>query len=690
MTRKVGCEGGLELSIGDDGIVEAVRLGRRKLPSAGPGGFSIVEVLQPRGRRRDWGQVVGRCRRHGRSLRFNGNAMHSALSIQADIKGGRFIDVRGCVSDASGVDRGLYVTFTLPAGLVGWTWQNTAVRSARIARGARLPNRRDDYLYLGVKGDRFANEDHRPYCIPMSRLPFACVTRGAGGLAIADPLDEPRVFRFGAGDNGLSVTFAVGLTPIRSRGPSRADFRFVIYPVDGAWGIRSAAERFHRFFPAITRTAATRHGNSTVMPNPERAGVVVPENVEDFGWVYAENDYQAYDGQMSRGSADLARKWGVDVFHWRGPWYWFHEGEATDTPDEQLARLRAQAAGRLPGCYAANNQMCGASHREVARAGVNSCLEDERGKLQRTFYAPPHYHCWLMPGNMDPNLPAPNRYTLAMDWQFRYIRRWDERGFRGPRNFAWDALDDWGGFRRLNFRRDHIAAMDFAPTFDPTTGRLCQVKGFGDWQFARDLSRRVHAKGGLVMANVNLDHSMLYCGRFIDVYFRERHPWNYDLERLSSHRLMLGGKPIFFGGGWLPAGRAPWLAQADKLLAFGMAPGTRRDRRAELHELMPVMRRVAEAGYRFVPHASANGLWIERFGDRPGRLFFTLHNPARRAARARVSIDLAALGLSGRAAKLTVRQLRPQADVAFAPARGRLAGTVHVKPGRTVVLAVES
>lgn len=685
--KKLRADGGLEISFADDGGIAAVRLGNAKLPADGPGGFSVVERLQPRGRRHDWGRVEGVLKAKGSGLRFDGGHKKAALDIRADVRGGKMIDVRGEVIDRSGADRALEVSFTLPARLVGWRWQNTTVRQETIEAGVVLPRRKSDFLYLGVKGDRFQNEDHQAYGIRINKLPFSAVVKGAAGLSLACPVTEPRVFLLAASDKGLTITFSLGVSADTEKFPGRASFRFVIFPIDGRWGIRSAAERYHGFFPQFTRSKATRHGNSTVLPNPERAGVTVPEDVEDFGWVYAENDYQSLDGQMSKASAEVARKWGVDVFHWRGPWYWFHEGVAEDTPDEQLARLRAQAEGRAPGCYAHNNQMCGASHREVARAGMNSYLEDEQGKLQRTNYAPPHYKCWLMPGNMDPNLPTPNRYTLAMDWQFRYIRRWDEPGFRGPFNFAWDAFDDWGGFRRLNFRRDHLAVSDIPATFDPATGRLCQVKGFTDCAFARDNAKQVRDRGGLIMANVNLEHSMLFGGQFVDVIFRERHPWNYDHERLSVHRLLLGGKPVFFGGGWFPKTRGRWLAQADKLLAFGMAPGVQGSRRAELRELMPVMRRVAEAGYRYIPHASADGLWIERFGDRPGRLYFTLCNPAGRAKRSKVTIDLAALGLAD-AGGVVVREIRGGMNVNFTRRGGKLSGTVSVSAKRTAVLEI--
>jgi len=105
---------------------------------------------------------------------------------------------------------------------------------------------------------------------------------------------------------------------------------------------------------------------------------------------------------------------------------------------------------------------------------------------------------------------------------------------------------------------------------------------------------------------------------------------------------------------------------------------------------MPVMRRVAEAGYRFVPHARGDGFWIERFGDKPGKMFLTVWNGSKRRKRGDVTIDLAALGLTERAKELTVRQLHPDREIAVRRSRNgrRLTCALSVGAERTVVLEV--
>jgi hypothetical protein len=687
--RTVRTKDRFELGLAADGAVASAALGGRKLPLAGPGGFSVVESLAPDGQLRDHGRFTGAAKVAGGRLRFTGAIPQAALELSAEFRGGDFIDVRGEIRDTSGADRALAVTFTLPLELAGWRWENTAACARTLRPGRTEPSEPTDFLYLGKKGDGFANEDPTNYGIRISKLPFNAVVKGGLGLAMAYPLHEPRVFLLSASAAGLTITFSLGVTPITRKFPSRASFRFILFPVDAAWGIRSASERYMGFFPELFRTKARRHGNTGTISDPTKRP---PDpHLADYGYAYSENDYQWTGGEISRPALELARSVGIgprEIFHWRGPWYWFNEAPGDITRDAQLASMKAQAEGRIPAtAHGINNQLCGCPHELSAKAAYNSYLEDHQGKLERINFEYPSYSCWLLPLNLDPNLPKPNRGGLATEWQYRYVKLWKKPGFRGPFGIAYDAFDDFSGFRRLNFRRAHLAVMDTPATFDPASGRVCQVKGFHDWAWVRVQSGIARRAGGLVMANVNLEHSMMFGGQFIDVIDRERRMEDYDEERLSTHRMLLGAKPVAFpGGGWAPKDRGEWLRQARKVLAFGMSPGATGERREEIKALMPAVRRVAEAGWRPVPHARAKGLWIERFGDRPGRLFFAVRNCAKKPLASRLEIDLAGLGLAGAAGRLVLRQISPERPVSFAQSGRNLAGRIAVPSRETLVL----
>ena len=678
---------GLSVGIHEDGRVEPVVLGGRELPLSGPGGFTVQEVTRPRGVVRNLGRFVGKATSQPAQIRFDATLPNGGLALAATfLRSGRFLDVAGEVTDRSLTDRALRITFTLPIKLDGWRWENTTVTGRKIVRGGPpCPAvRPDEVLYLGLKGETFSDYNNEAYAIVTNRLPFACVTQADMGLAIAFPLHEPRVFFIRASDEGLSITFSLGVTPATEKLPSKASFRFIIYSIDPKWAIRSAADRYYAFFPELFATRATRHGNYGTFWKPEKAPG--PNHPEDFGLRYVENDYQWTNGEMSKSAADVAQKLGVEVFHWREPWSWFHNVGPNVSVDEELAILRDQAAGKTPGGQG-TGQYCGAPPEDGARAAMTSYIVNDEGKLERNGHT---YECWSLPMNLDPDLPKPNRAELALDWQYRYISRWNEPGFRGPKNFAWDSLDDWSGFRRLNFRREHFRCSSLPVTFDPATGELCQVVGFHDWSFARRHSAIIHQAGGLIMANINLDQAMMFCGQFVDVSVQERAVSHYSEERLSAMRMLVRGKPISFLGGWQPKDPQGREAALRKLLLFGMAPGSEcADYERELYrKYMPILATVAGAGWEPVTFARADGLWMERFGSQPGQLFFTVGNRNANSVRGRVAIDAATLGLADKLADMKVEELVEKRPVQITRQLEHVIVELDLRPGETLVLAI--
>ncbi len=680
-----------------DGQVKKVLWNGKAAPLAGTGGFAATETLTPDGRVRDHGVFEGKTSSARGGVRFEGAIPSAALELTATLRGGRYIGIEGEIRDTSGVDRAITVVFTVPLKLVGWTWENTASASRTIRRGHTYPSRPEDCIYLGISGDGFADEVPDVLPIRTNKLPFSCVRKGEKCLALGMPVHEPRVFLISADENGYRIAFNLGLTPATRKFPSRASFRAVLYSADSAWGIRSAADRYHKFFPELYRVHLNRHGNCGSLYKDR-----LPEkDLRALGWAFQENDYQWTDGEMPEKAAELAAKYDLVSFHWRGPWYWFHEapGDAAHTKgwpakelpgditrDAQLALLKAQAEGRAPGAHGSNNQLCGCPDDISAKAAYNSYIENGEGKLDRIFFCYPKESLWLMPGNMDPNLPKPNRASLAEDWQFRYRKLWKKKGFRGPTNVAYDGLCDFSGFRRLNFRRAHLTEMDIPATFDPESGRICQVKGFGDWAWARRHAKLVRDDGGHIMVNCTLEHAMMFISPWVDVIFREQRLADNDEERLSVHRMLYGAKPcVFIGGRREPSTPAQWQQMADRALLFGMAPGeTRLDKSLIAH--MPRLQRVAAAGWQAIPYAQAAGLWVERFGERPNRMYFTVRNTGGKTVRSRLTIDLSAMGLAKDAKRLTVRSLDDNGDLPVQVAKNGLSVTIEVKPRRTVAL----
>ena len=66
---------------------------------------------------------------------------------------------------------------------------------------------------------------------------------------------------------------------------------------------------------------------------------------------------------------------------------------------------------------------------------------------------------------------------------------------------------------------------------------------------------------------------------------------------------------------------------------------------------MPVMQRVALAGWEPITHARVSGeaLFVERFGNwSDGELYFTLHNDSDRPAEGVLTVDKTALAITGK------------------------------------------
>ena len=180
----------------------------------------------------------------------------------------------------------------------------------------------------------------------------------------------------------------------------------------------------------------------------------------------------------------------------------------------------------------------------------------------------------------------------------------------------------------------------------------------------------------------------MFVGQSIDVFVKERHASNYDADRLAITRMLVGGKPVSFLGHWLPKSGWPLEKTICKLLLFGVAPGSRLDeaQRPLLRKYMPVLSAMAAAGWQPVTYAKAKLLHVERFGAKPGRLFFAVGNRGAKRVTDRVVIDADSLGLSG---LLRIKELVSNQPVC-AVRRGRqLLVNVTVEPFKTLVLAVQ-
>ncbi len=663
---------GLDLTFAADGTVRAVAVGGRALPMTGPGGFYLTEIVAPKGKRTEHGLLQGKVTQVGGRLRFESRDC-DGLKVLATFEATDRIDVAGEVVDTTGKDRAAKVEFVLPVDLVGWTYDNTPYQRVTLKKSTVYPGPDDP----GTRtiDDLEPPEMKKTVTVDIGRLPFNAVHDDKSGLSVGVPMSQPRMFLLSADPRGLVTRFNLGVSPATRKFPSRASFHFSLFRTDPAWGIRSAAERWYAFHPELYASKADAYGN---LVGIERIMTDLPDK-RDFHVTWAEKDFQWTDGEYFPALKDTVEQLGVTWFHWREPWSWFCPVPEETSPDEQVAQMKKWA--KNDSRAETHSQDAGAALGYSAQTCLNSYCEDADGKLIQVRRIS---GTWMTAVNLDPELPHPNRADLALDWQFRWVKQFDDPGFDGPRNVAWDSCTGWTGQEKFNYRREHFPYVDNPLTFDPA-GRLCQLKALHDWEFAKLHSDLVRSHNGLVCGNISPLAVLLY-GQHIDVFVREATARDIRGDYGIVMRMLVNRRPMAFY-------RPPEDVDTVRLATFyGFAPGldaTDEKWRPVAKRFMPLIEKMNDAGWEPVTHARGEGLRVERFGRTPGYLYFTVRGEQGQAVEGgRVRIDAKALGINPQA--VTVRDLAEDRKVEQQAADGAITVKADLKPQETLVLLVEA
>lgn len=632
---------GVNLRLRPSAAIEDVTVGRRSIVGKAGGGFWFYEVLASESRPSHAGPLLT----IQTPFTGSGNTLEAGdlrLYLNVTHAPGRPLLLEGQIENLDAArDRAIVLDYVLPLQCEGWTYESGLESAERIGDSSRHP--------LPARLLSFGDVDDRDL-LRTSRLWFNCVSEDNVGLAIAVRPDvAPVPFQIGGDRRGMFIRFMLGLSPATAKHPNTARFGFMLYGIDGRWGIRSAARVFYDTLPDYFRRRATRFGNWRSLPDIAKDP---PAHLGDFHIDYVEGDYQWWDGQFPPHHLAILKDHDFATFHWREPWSYFLTGSAEgNSADEELALLRRQAAS--PNDGKSHSQMCGAPLDACASAALNSYMTDASGRLLRVRW---EYGCRFIAMNMDPELPRPNRAALAANWQYRWIGRWNQPSYHGPRNYAWDSCTPWTGTDLLNYRREQFATADHALTFDPRDGRICQMKVLADREFAEWHSRAVHEAGGLVMANMG-KRAALYFGDCADMFVLERDAADRDewgtkaegehaagFEDMGLWRMLLNQRPLSYARKTSPAA-------IRRCLLYGLAPGSdlREEARPLMKRYMPALKAAARAGWQPITHAASESCRVERFGQVPGELYFTIMNRSSdRGAAAQLAIDCRALGLDAR------------------------------------------
>lgn len=609
------------------------------------------------------------------TLRFEVDCAAGPGHLRADVRVG---DARRPLGT-----RAMRVRYTLPVRVAGWTWEDDVLTARRVEPGRAYAN-------------AFHAAGH-----PVSRYPFTALHDEQVGLSLAAPMDVPRLQSFTADAGGYHTEVDLGLSPATEKlGPGQASFSLLLYRHDPAWGFRSAAERYYRIFPEAFANRTGRFGGWGWPIAPS----AIPR-VDDFGVAFLEC------GPLSDAEYRFCREKGILTFHYIEPrgvrqtHRGVREREKVPSWEQALAEVEAWAADRESA-----EKWMRAPRSTAARSVLNSLAHDADGRPAHVVdYWDVYSHWWIT--NPDPDLPAPNRSSLALDYEAgAYLEKVD--GIY---------VDSVSLLNRENHRAEHFAAADLPLAFSTDTAEPVLAADLSMTEFLMGLAERLRAQGKYVMLNV-FAPAHRFCAHLGDVSGCEIADLQADGDAMLQ-RVYAGRRPVtnLMQYRWSVFKRVPEMsreqvgAYLEQQMFYGFFPGfstigggsdpgyagmKRYFRSPEQYErdrdlfrrVLPVTRRLSEAGWEPVTHARAEtpDVRIERFGRWEAQnIHFTVRNAGKEKRNALLRVAIGPMGVSkARAPQLAAVDLLSGRSLAVTSGDESAVIECPLGPGETVAVAI--
>jgi hypothetical protein len=313
--------------------------------------------------------------------------------------------------------------------------------------------------------------------------------------------------------------------------------------------------------------------------------------------------------------------------------------------------------------------------RQMARVSQVAAMFDESGQPCLLFRNEPWCDGAVWSLNPSPFLAS----GAAAEGDNAATVHWNEairQRLYGPEAKAHldgEYLDSLEGYvtADLNFRRDHFRETTVPLCFDLETRQPALFKGLAVAEFARWIAQDVHGLGKLMFAN-GVPYRFTFLCPWLDVLGTETDWLQQGLysppsdQQMSLWRTMSGAKPYLLLMNTDYDAFTPDLVERyfQRSLFYGLFPGMfshnaadnpywqnpkwyNRDR-ALFKKYLPIIKRVAEAGWQPVTHAVSENaqVWVERYGPGPGAeqpVFLTLFNGTDSPQNTTVRLDAGAL-----------------------------------------------
>jgi len=581
------------------------------------------------------------------------------LALEANMKADdECVRVSGMLSDTAGRDRAITLMFALPIDAVGWQWHDDVRRSRRIQPdGGEYINTVD--VQTGTDGK-------------MSWYPVGSIGDDERSLAIGLDMDMAAQCRisYDAAERLLAIAYDFGLAAETDRFPHAGPFSFVVYRADGKWGFREVMAKFYRLFPDHFLCRTGEQG--IWMPFGDVSDVA---GWEDFGFKYHEGVSNIpFDNEN-----------GILPFRYTEPSTWWMQMDPVveRTAGNVIAQMHAHAEG--------DDETLG----KLARTNLVSGAFDEDGQFQYQLRDLPWCNGACFSSNPNPYIPGESEAKLLFSDEVKET-------FYGPAARgvqAGEYLDSLEAYATEveNHRREHFRYVTIPLTFTTESTKPVIHKAFSVQEFTKWLAADLHAMGKLVFANDALAR-FAFLAPYLDVMGIEvewiDHEGNWHApadEVMCFKRTLCYHKPYLFllNTTFALAGPEAMEKYFLRSLFYGMLPSMFSHNAAEkvywsdpeLYErdrhlfkrYMPLIKRLAEAGWEPVTHAATDNpaIYVERFGpDADGNVYFTLLNDSPSEQRARLSISADELAIA--AGQTAVEDAISAQKVDFTPGEGKL------------------
>ena len=621
----VNVKGTLGIAVSEDGKYTSVTSDGAELISAAGGGFSVYDFDAGK----SWPLTSVTVKKSGSGYSLSGNNSEAGFNIEAKLEnknGNLFIS--GTVKDTTGQFRRFRLDHALPINADGFKWWKDLKEYETVAEAETYYNRKNFYN----------NE------IFQAEYPFAALTGGRTGIAVATDFKYPVIHDFYYDGGALVTSYYMGLSPETKR-PSEGSFSFMIYDFDGEDGVRGAVDKLYRLLPDKFSSGSDDHGNWLF----QQSNIYQVNGVEDFVARYNENPNA------------LDNKYGVTSLIYVAPaelWIsWRNYSGRRNVPSAKELEERLDEMLGMTG----EDMYAGSPASAVAKAVRNARVLNGAGRPWTVGWSADYDHIIAYISNGDPDIAGDNCYTINLAKYNADKKSYLDAGFEAKGLYVDNTNFNLGTF---DYNADNFKYCDYPLLWDYKGVPVIPL-GYSTWDFIKKFADEMTAKGYIAFGNIAWpDQSATMLAHLLDVPGGETgSSWGQTDNEYMQRRVNAGRKPwamlltqsfndVFENvvdktemetlARELMVKRSLYWGVFANVLGLAPNPAVYESVRGIFTKYTWTVKNLSEAGWEPLTRATAAGVECERFGGNGKYVWYTVR--AGEATEGTVSVDLAAVG----------------------------------------------